>query len=139
MFIRTATIADSPAISVLMGQLGYPMAIDLVEHKLRSQSTTTDTVFVAIRGDHIIGCLSAHAHELFHVAGRLGRIMALVVDADARGMGVGRALVEEATAHFLRLGCILVELTSGDHRAGAHDFYRAIGFEEDKRRFVKRL
>jgi len=30
-------------------------------------------------------------------------------------------------------------LTSGDHRAGAHDFYRAIGFEEDKRRFVKRL
>ena len=89
--------------------------------------------------ERIVGCLSAHAHELFHVPGRLGRITSMVVDANARGHGVGRALVDRAMAFFQERGCVRVEVTSGDHRPGAHVFYQSVGFIVDERRFVKRL
>jgi hypothetical protein len=34
-------------------------------------------------------------------------------------------------------GCVRIEITSGEHRAGAHAFYEAIGYKQDSRRFIK--
>jgi ribosomal protein S18 acetylase RimI-like enzyme len=140
MLIRTAKDADAAAIADLMEQLGYAAGADLISNKLEVLSRSADeAVFVAVENERVIGCLSAHAHELFHTPGRLGRITALVVDADARGLGIGRALIGKATDYFLDRGCVRIEVTSGDHRPDAHAFYRSVGFAEDERRFVKKL
>jgi GNAT superfamily N-acetyltransferase len=140
MLIREATETDAADISRLMSQLGYEVGADLVAQKLEILSNSVDdAVFLAIEGQRIVGCLSAHAHELFHTPGRLGRIMALVVDADVRRLGVGRALINRAKDYFLDRACVRVEVTSGDHRPAAHAFYRSVGFVEDERRFVKEL
>jgi ribosomal protein S18 acetylase RimI-like enzyme len=140
MLIRHATLADASNIADLMGQLGYDPGTDLIARKLAELSRSADNaVFLAIDGERVVGCLSAHAHELFHTPGRLGRITALVVDADARGLGVGRTLIDRATDYFRDRACIRIEVTSGDHRPDAHAFYRSVGFAEDERRFVKNL
>lgn len=53
----------------------------------------------------------------------------VIVDAAARGSGVGSAMmqwaVEEGRAH----GCSQVKLTSNAKRADAHRFYERLGFE----------
>ncbi|CAA9336555.1 MAG: hypothetical protein AVDCRST_MAG40-2194, partial [uncultured Gemmatimonadaceae bacterium] len=59
------------------------------------------------------------------------------VRAEAQGAGVGRALVGAVEAFAWAAGCRRVEVTSGDHRPAAHAFYRAAGYREDERRFVK--
>lgn len=140
MLIRHATDADAAAIAGLMEQLGYPAGADLIAFKLNVLSRSADeAVFLAIDADRIVGCLSGHVHDLFHVPGRLGRITSLVVDAGARGLGVGRALIDKSADYFRDRGCVRIEVTSGDHRPDAHAFYQSVGFAPDERRFVKRL
>ncbi|GLS17920.1 N-acetyltransferase [Labrys miyagiensis] len=123
-----------------MAQLGYEAPADLITRKIELlQASSDDAVFVAVLDTAIAGCLSAHAFELFHAEGRFGRITSLVADEDVRGAGVGRALVERALVFFREAGCIRAEVTSGDHRAGAHAFYKSVGFKEDNRRFIQAL
>jgi hypothetical protein len=45
--------------------------------------------------------------------------------------------VATAEAFAWAAGCKRIEVTSGDHRPEAHAFYRAIGYVEDERRFIK--
>jgi GNAT superfamily N-acetyltransferase len=140
MIVRRAVRTDAQFIAALMLQLGYDAPADLVIGKLdRFENSADNVVFVADAGDRLLGCVSAHALELFHVQGRLGRITSLVVDQSARGSGVGQALVAAATRFCADIGCIRIEVTSGEHRPAAHSFYKAIGFEEDERRYVMRL
>ncbi|WP_448955653.1 GNAT family N-acetyltransferase [Labrys neptuniae] len=140
MLIREATSADAPAIAGLMDELGYHAGPALIIEKLDTLARSgSDAVFLACDAEHVFGCLSAHIMELFHAPGRAGRITALVVDAKARGRGAGRALIERACGYFRERGCLFIEVTSGDHRPDAHAFYRAVGFAEDKRRFVMKL
>ncbi|WP_208392673.1 GNAT family N-acetyltransferase [Luteibacter anthropi] len=138
--IRAATDADASAIALLMRQLGYEASEDLIADKLSLFShSDSDIVFLATIDQRVAGCLSAHVLELFHAAGRLGRITSLVVDADARGTGIGQALVDRAMLFFSQQRCVRVEVTSGDHRLNAHAFYKAVGFVEDERRFIRHL
>ena len=140
MQVRSAASTDAESIADLMRQLGYELSPEEVLSKLELiEASPDDRVFIAVEGGRLIGCLSAHSHELFHVEGRLGRITSLVVDQVARNRGVGRALVEEALKHFRAAACIRVEVTSGDHRESAHAFYKALGFAEDERRFIIRM
>jgi ribosomal protein S18 acetylase RimI-like enzyme len=69
----------------------------------------------------------------------VGRITAMVVRSDRRGSGVGRRLVAELEEIARRDGCGRIDLTSRHVRQEAHAFYRALGFEETSRRFVKDL
>ncbi len=95
-------------------------------------------VLVAENKGIIAGVISLHVTELFHAAGRIGRITALVIASDKRGGGVGRLLTEAADAFFRSTGCVRAEVTSGDHRPEAHAFYEAQGYMPDERRFMKR-
>jgi GNAT superfamily N-acetyltransferase len=138
--IRVARSEDAPAIEELMVELGYQASHRLVTDRLRQFATSQyDEAFVAVESASLVGCISVHVLELFHEAGRLGRITSLVVGRNARGKRVGRALLEQADRFFTSLGCIRAEVNSGDHRGEAHRFYVRNGYAEDERRFVKRF
>jgi GNAT superfamily N-acetyltransferase len=68
-----------------------------------------------------------------------GRVIAFVVGQDARGRGVGRALMDAVEAEARRAGATDLHVTSGAERADAHAAYRALGFTETGLRFGKRL
>ncbi len=137
--VRPALAADADPIAQLLDQLGYKASAELVKRKLAVLSQNAmDSVMVAQSADEIVGVVSLHVLELFHAEGRLGRITSLVVADHSRGEGVGKLLVDAAGKYFRETGCVRAEVTSGDHRARAHIFYQAQGYEPDERRFVKR-
>jgi len=140
MRIRRAKLEDASAIAELLAELGYEASASTITKKLRLFAANPfDEAFVALAGDGVAGCISVHCHELFHTDGRLGRITSLVVSESHKRLGVGSALIREGEKFLKANGCIRVEVTSGDHRPDAHEFYRENGYCEDERRFIKKL
>ena len=138
--VRRAALADAPEIAACLAVLGYDTPPELVAERLTAfAASDADAVFVAggPPGAPLLGVVSAHALPLFHTTGRLVRLTALAVRAGSQGRGVGRALVAAAEAWAWGVGARRVEVTRGDHRPGAHAFYRALGYALDERRFIK--
>jgi ribosomal protein S18 acetylase RimI-like enzyme len=69
----------------------------------------------------------------------VAKLSAIVVDQRYRQQGIGEALVSAIEQRARTIGCCLIFLTTAEHRAGAHAFYRRLGFEETGRRFAKPL
>jgi len=121
-----------------MAELGYDASVTLIESKLRNFAPSeADRVFVAEHHKRLIGVISCHVTPLFHQRGNIGRITALVVDADSRGNGTGKSLIATAEQFLVESDCIRLEVTSGDHRKEAHEFYKHCGYLPDERRFIK--
>lgn len=74
----------------------------------------------------IVGMLSVALYDV--PSGRKAWIEDVVVDADARGAGIGARLVQEALALARREGAVKVMLTSNAARQAAHRLYERMGF-----------
>jgi len=137
--VRDAHADDASAVGVLLADLGYPMPEALAREKIALLAAREDDrVFVAEVGGEVAGVLSFHVMTLFHAPGNLGRITALIVVEQKRRAGVGRALCDAAEAFAWSRDCRRIEVTSGDHRSGAHAFYQRLGYQlDDHRRFIK--
>ncbi|HEX9109012.1 MAG TPA: GNAT family N-acetyltransferase, partial [Longimicrobiales bacterium] len=96
-------------------------------------------LLVAHSGEQPLALAAVAFLPLLHHDDELCRITALVVAGHARGHGIGRQLVEAVERLALERGCLRLEVTSADHRAPAHAFYRNLGFSEHPRRFIKQL
>ena len=137
--VRTARLSDASRIRELLGQLGYAADLSHVEQRLVAVAeSTTDAVLVAEAAGAVVGVASLHTFDLFHQAGRIGRITSFIVDGLVRGEGVGKLLLAAADDFFRSMSCTRAEVTSGNHRPAAHAFYEANGYAQDERRFLKR-
>ncbi|RMH12102.1 MAG: GNAT family N-acetyltransferase [Gemmatimonadetes bacterium] len=67
--------------------------------------------------------------HLTYEGGWRAQIEGVRVAREARGRGVGRALIEEAVTRARVRRCHLVQLTTDRRRPEALAFYRALGFE----------
>ena len=52
------------------------------------------------------------------------------VHGNARGSGIGSAMIRWAIAHARERGCRIVQLTTDKSRTDAHRFYERLGFEQ---------
>jgi N-acetylglutamate synthase-like GNAT family acetyltransferase len=137
--VRPARLDDAPALVSLLAELGYPTDADTL--KRRRDALVADpavTVLVAERDGRVVGLASMHVMPLIERA-PLARLSAIVVAADERRAGIGRALVERVESEARARGCERLELTSAERRADAHAFYRDLGFEPASQRFIKSL
>ncbi len=144
MEIRPARDTDTPTVTALLTELGYPdnNEADVRRRLERWARHPEGAALVAESDDGVIGVVAVVAIPLLEKEGSGGRIVALVVDETQRGTGVGRELVAAAEAEAQRWGCDFMEVTSSRHRTGAHAFYRARGYEdrcERSARFVRQL
>jgi GNAT superfamily N-acetyltransferase len=144
--IRPASADDASAIAPLLGELGYPSEADRVRARMgRVLGTTgdspTDSVFVATdeASGGVLGMLSLHRFSALHDDAPVALITALVVADRARGLGVGRQLVDRAIDAARGWRCTRLLVTTHVRRADAHAFYERIGFELTGRRYVKSL
>ena len=88
--LRRAQIADAPAITPLMTQLGYAATVAQIEKRLaRLLGDPDHAVFVADLGGTIVGMAAACMESGLHDDARFGRVTAAVVDAESRGRGIG--------------------------------------------------
>ncbi len=131
--------ADIPAFPALLAQLGYPADEEAVTARIQKIAWGGGRVIVARDDEHVAGFLTLAFLPQIHHDDPLCRITALVVDEAARGGGIGRQLVAEAERIACQHGCLRIEVTSADHRKGAHGFYQALGYAEKRKRFFKNL
>lgn len=140
MSIRNAKVGDAAAIAGLLGQLGYPSAPDAVETRIaRMLSEPGQHVLVADDDGRVVGMGSVIVRHVVNNDAPFARLASLIVGEDRRGEGIGHAIVERAEAIARDAGCFVIEVTSAEHRAGAHRFYERLGYEERRRRFLKSL
>ena len=90
-------------------------------------SSDASTLFIARVDGQIVGSLTL---AMFPIpTGIRAWIEDVVVDADARGHGVGEALNMAALEHARKNGAITVDLTSRPSREAANRLYQRIGFK----------
>jgi GNAT superfamily N-acetyltransferase len=143
--IRAGVLDDAAALAPLLGELGYPADADRVRERLKrlldgSGNDGSDVVVVACREDgDVVGLLALHRFTGLHDDASVGLITALVVTERARGLGVGKRLVDRAIETAREWGCGRLLVTTHVRRAGAHAFYERIGFEFTGRRYARAL
>ena len=128
---------------VLLSQLGYPTTAATAHERLDYWLDDPSGRLIGADDDgELVGVAALGVLPMLEVTGKLGRLLALVVDERYRGRGVGQALVTAAEELARAAGCIKIEVTSSRHRTRTHEFYRLLGYEDictSSARFVKSL
>ena len=138
--VREATERDAAALAPLLGELGYPVATDRLVLRLRRMLGRDDQkILIAERDDAVLGLLALHVFPALAYDGDLALIMALVITEPARGLGVGRTLIDRAESMARSLGATRLMVTTHNRRADAHAFYERLGFEFTGRRYVRAI
>jgi GNAT superfamily N-acetyltransferase len=125
--------ADAAEVARLSGELGYPARSEEIEERFaRLAEDTAERVFVAHDGeDHVRGWL--HVSAGFDLTGPVhAEVRGLVVDAQHRGRGIGRTLLEAAEAWAAVRGCRAMKVRSNTVRTQARAFYERAGYEVTK-------
>jgi GNAT superfamily N-acetyltransferase len=137
--IRAANIGDAAEIARLSAQLGYPADAAVFSDRLeRLLPLATHAVLVAEGdGGRLAGFIGLE-QRLMIESGDKAEVVGLVVDADARRGGSGRALIAAAEGWARARGLRELFLRSNVVRPEAHAFYPALGFERSKTQHVYR-
>lgn len=134
--LRHAKASDAPAIATLLRGLdkvevdGQAVAANLVAIRSRKAG-----LVVAELGA-LIGCCGWAVIPTVH-RGPLGRLTVIIVDRDHRRQGVATALVAFAEKELARMGCKRLEAMSDIAISNAHNFFRALKFEQASYRFAR--
>ena len=151
LIIRRAVEADLAVVIRLFAtpdhgnakheDLGPPLPACYAEALAKIADDPDNALMVAELEGSVVGAF--HLTVIQYVANRGGRVAQVenvIVDPDARGRGIGEAMMRWAIDESRRLGCFRVQLTSNKVRKRAHRFYERLGFvathEGMKLRFV---
>jgi GNAT superfamily N-acetyltransferase len=134
--IRSAGTSDAPAVARLASELG--VATDAAEAARRLAAIGTDVAQIALVAEvdgEVVGWV--HVVESTSLqSGTLVEIRGLVVAANARRSGVGRALVAAAEAWASGRGHETIRVRTDVFRDDARAFYLGVGYEERKRQVL---
>jgi GNAT superfamily N-acetyltransferase len=138
--IRTACLDDAEEIARLLSLLGHLTTGAEVAQRWPAWAAAGNAALVVPRADGALaGAAVLHTMHVLHRPRPVGRVTALVVDLDARGLGLGRALVAAAEEACRAAGCGLMEITSHERLVEAHAFYAHIGYARTSLRFARDL
>ncbi|MCG4453744.1 MULTISPECIES: GNAT family N-acetyltransferase [unclassified Pseudomonas] len=130
--LRAACPGDAQALSALLRQLTPDEACpDAKLLALRLSELALDrVVLVAERDGKLLGTCTLNLIEhLAHNFARSAILEDVVVDMDARGLGIGQALIDKAVERARAWGCYKLALSSNQSREHAHRFYEGLGFK----------
>jgi GNAT superfamily N-acetyltransferase len=140
MIVRPATLHDAESIAPLLGELDYPAAPEEVARRLTAlEAEQGVAAFVAENGGRMVGVATVQRLHVLHSDAGFAQLLLLVVGADVRRRGVGRALVAKAEAWALAHDCTRMLVACGEERTDAHSFYEALGYHHTARRYIKRI
>jgi GNAT superfamily N-acetyltransferase len=130
------TEADAEGVAALSTQLGYPSTAEQTLRRFRALGDAPDArVWVAQDAEGaIVGWIHLFGNRLLESDPDV-EIGGLVVHEDARGRGVGRALVGAAEDWARERGYTMVSVRSNVLRKAAHEFYKGLGYEPTKSQF----
>jgi GNAT superfamily N-acetyltransferase len=138
--VREAAERDLGGLAELMTELGYPTSVEEMNRRLEEISADPSyCTLVAEEDGRVLGVAGLHLERFYEKNEPCARLMALVVGSEHRDRGVGRALIFAAEDWARGKGAGDLMLTTHKRRAGAHRFYRQMGYEATGYRFQKEL
>ena len=133
---RVARMDDSAEVARLCTELGYPTNTDEMTARMGVVISAGDRqVFVVEDGNRLLGWIGIELRTTLET-GRKAEIIGLVVDAQARRSGTGRALVDVAERWVRQHGLDAITVRSNTVRLESHPFYEGIGFVRRKSQHV---
>ena len=138
--VRKATQSDYARARSLFAELGGKLPVPDGETGLGHWQTLLvhpgTTVFVAGTEGEVLAIAIIHVlPNMTNAARPYALIENVVVSAQCRGNGLGRAVMEAAMHHAWDQGCYKIMLMTGKVRkdGGARKFYEALGFSADEK------
>jgi ribosomal protein S18 acetylase RimI-like enzyme len=128
--IRTAGPSDAPRIVQLIRQMGADSEIT-EGYVLHYLSGSERGVLLACLGESVIGLLSYSVRADLYHAGNSVMIEELVVEAEARGQGIGARLMDALLERVEGLECKELCLAVMPDNEAATRFYRRHGLVEE--------
>jgi len=116
------------AINGLLPQLSSsskPLELDGLNNLIDSSSLS---LFLAEKDGKVLGMLSLVVFAI--PTGVRAWIEDVVVDNEARGLGVGKALTNHAVREALKKGAQTIGLTARPSRVAANQLYQKVGFKQ---------
>jgi len=130
--IEEAIVADDELLAALrrlLPQLSQSARVpEAYEIETMISSPAIQLLVARDGGGPIIGTLTLATFRI--PTGVRAWIEDVIVDDEARGLGVGAALCEEAIRRAELAGARTVDLTSNPSREAANRLYRRLGFEQ---------
>lgn len=136
--LRPAEPGDAERIAALFTDEGYPAGPSDVVARLERLAGSGARVVVADLDGTVLGFIALAIVPRFEHDDRFARILALVVDADARERGVGRQLMDEAERYGREVGAAFVEVTAGHHRPDARRLYESVGYDASVTSYLRK-
>jgi GNAT superfamily N-acetyltransferase len=127
--LRPASVADAERIAGLFTEEGYPAAASTIGARIERFTGSNGQVLVAEDAGEILGFVAVHVMPRFEHDDTIARVLALVVDAGARGRGVGHDLMAAADEIARHAGAAFIEVTAAHHRPEARHLYESLGFD----------
>ena len=137
--IRPGRAADAAAMAALCTELGYPSSEAQVRERLLRLEDVDHGLFVAEgAGGDLAGVIAVHTRLLLE-DDPFAELTVLVVTQDARGEGIGSALVAEAAGWARTRGLRRVWVRVNVVREATHRFYESLGFRLYKQQRIYEL
>jgi GNAT superfamily N-acetyltransferase len=127
--LRPAGVDDAERIAALFTEEGYPAAASTIGARIERFTASNGQVLVAEDAGEILGFVAVHVMPRFEHDDTIGRVLALVVDAGARGRGVGHDLMAAADEVARQAGAAFIEVTAAHHRPEARHLYESLGYD----------
>ena len=135
MDIRTAVLADIPALCSLLDQL-FAQEAEFSPDRAAQERGLSEIIRNAATGEILVACefgrIIGMVNLLYTVSTALGAPVALledmVVDTATRDRGLGTQLLEAAIATAKSRGCRRITLLTDADNANAQRFYARQGF-----------
>lgn len=141
MIIREANKQDANSIcKICCDDLGYQCTNELILERLINLDKKREIVLVAENDHLIVGYIHAEIYNTLYYKSMVN-ILALAVLNTHRRCGIGKTLLEYIENWTKLLGIDEIRVNSGSSRKGAHNFYRSLGYNNEKEqiRFVKTI
>ena len=139
--IREAKITDYVELQILSFEdLGYECNAELVKTRLENLDSNNECVFVADVNGEVVGFVHIIKFNTLYYKS-MANIQGMVVSKEYQRKGYGKELMNAAENWARKRNIEIVRLNSGFVRPEDHEFYRAIGYcnEKEQIRFMKQL
>ena len=136
--IRAARAADADAMFVLLHDLATSFTPDRAAFDASFAALlSADDAWLAVADDagEVVGYCLGFVHRTFYANGCVGMVEEVIVRADRRGQGIGRALIDAFEQWAKSRDAALVGLMT----RRAAPFYLALGYENSATYFRKLL
>jgi len=137
LIVREAEQSDAKIIADLSIQLDHELSQAEAKKHIQNISKVKDQEIFVVEdtGFKVLGFVNVTAHYEM-LSGVQARLGGLVIDKNARGIGLGRTLMQTAEKWAKQKGSKTMKVNSNVVRTDSHKFYEKMGYKKYKHQVV---